>query len=79
MGLMVEQGVAVIPEADHCFIVTYDGKKAMADGSPPAPKLSRSALRYREFLSEDSGMSFGEWLRAQKHWKRYLKDREAMA
>lgn len=29
---------------------------------PPVKKLSRSQLRYREFLRDDSGLSFKEWL-----------------
>lgn len=29
---------------------------------PPIKKLTRSQIRYREFLSDDSGLSFREWL-----------------
>jgi hypothetical protein len=42
--------------------VTKEGKRAMAESSPVPPKLSRSQLRYRRFLSADSGLSFREWL-----------------
>lgn len=42
--------------------VTESGKEAVRRESPPAPKLSRSQKRYREFLHADTGYSFGEWL-----------------
>jgi hypothetical protein len=43
--------------------VTEAGKAAMLAQSPKPPKLSRSQLRYREFLEADTGASFGEWLK----------------
>ena len=43
--------------------VTEAGKTAMAAESPAPPKLTRSQQRYRLFLSHDSGLRFGEWLK----------------
>lgn len=45
--------------------VTEAGKAAMLAESPKPPKLTRGQQRYRKFLREDSGLSFGEWLRAR--------------
>ena len=47
--------------------VTEAGKAAMLAESPKPPKLTRAQFRYRQFLAEDSGMKYGEWLKAQKH------------
>ena len=52
-------------------MVTEAGKAAMAAESPKPPKLTRSQVRYRLFLSHDSGMGFGEWLKV------YGKDQPA--
>lgn len=43
--------------------VTAAGKAAMLAESPKPPKLTRSQIRYRAFLSADTGGSFGEWLK----------------
>lgn len=53
--------------------VTDEGKAAMIRESPPAPKISRSKRRYREFLTADTGCSFGEWLMDEKARKRPLE------
>jgi hypothetical protein len=55
-----------IGEWMHTYQVTEAGKLAMIENSPPPPRLTRSQNRYREYLREDSGMRFGEWLRRQK-------------
>lgn len=48
--------------------VTDEGKAAMLDQSPKAPKLTRSQERYRRYLRADTGESFREWLkRDSKH------------
>ncbi len=44
--------------------VTTEGKAAMFAQSPKPPKLTRSQQRYRDFLNADTGVSFGEWLKA---------------
>lgn len=43
--------------------VTDAGKTFVAEHSPPPPKLSRAAQRYRRYMDADSSLSFGEWLR----------------
>ncbi len=49
--------------------VTDAGKAAMYAESPKPPKLTRSQIRYREFLRADSGMSFMEWIRACREYE----------
>ena len=44
--------------------VTEAGILAMRSESPKPPKLTKGQQRYRRFLNADSGMSFGEWLKA---------------
>lgn len=43
--------------------VTEAGKAAMRAESPKPPKLSRSQIRYLEFLNLDGSMKFGEFLK----------------
>ena len=45
--------------------VTEEGKQAVRRESPKPPKLTRSQKRYQEFLDADSGMKFGEWIKAK--------------
>ncbi len=47
------------------FFVTEAGRAWMAENSPVPPKLSRSKQRYQDFLESDSGLQFGEWLKAR--------------
>jgi hypothetical protein len=47
----------------HIFCVTDAGRAYVEEHSPPPPKLSQSQRRYREYLSADCGLSFGEWLK----------------
>ena len=49
--------------------VTEAGIKAMREESPAPPKLSRSQIRYREFLDADCGMTFKEWMATEKRRK----------
>jgi hypothetical protein len=42
--------------------VTEAGRRAMLAESPKPPRLTRSQLRYREYLKADTGLSFREWL-----------------
>jgi hypothetical protein len=51
----------------YCFVVTEPGRQYVREHSPRPPRvhLTRSQRRYREFLQSDSGLSFGEWLRAR--------------
>lgn len=48
------------------YAVTAAGEKAMRYASPAPPKLSRAKQRYDQYLSEDSDLSFGEWLKQLK-------------
>lgn len=63
MGLMVEHAPSEITGGMPCFVVTPDGEKAVREQSPPAPKLTRSQRRYRDYLASDSSLEFGEWLK----------------
>ena len=51
--------------------VTEAGKMAVKRQSPPPPKLTRSQLRYREFLKADTGYSFCEWLKDRAEAERH--------
>ena len=44
--------------------VADKGKEAVRRESPVPPTLTRSQKRYLRFLDADSGLSFGEWLKA---------------
>lgn len=48
------------------FMVTETGREEVARHVEPAPKLTPSQRRYRAFLAADSGLSFGDWLRAAR-------------
>lgn len=65
LGLMVRRGPSPLFGGDdgYCFLVTEEGKQYVREHSPPPPKLSRSAARYRRWLNSDVDMPFGEWLR----------------
>lgn len=63
-GLMTRRAGSAISGGDDIFHVTDAGRKAVAEHSPPPPKLTRSQRRYEAFLEEDSSLTFGEWLRA---------------
>lgn len=52
--------------------VTEVGKQAVARESPKPPKMTRSQKRYQAFLDADSGMKFGEWMKAQTERGRNL-------
>lgn len=64
-GLMHNKGAGILTEGDICFVVTPAGVYYVALNSPlrpPAPKLTRSQKRYREWLDSDCGLSFAEWI-----------------
>jgi len=63
-GLMAMRDGASLPFGGmDLFHVTDEGKTFVAEHSPPPPKLSIGAQRYRRYLAADSSLSFGEWLR----------------
>lgn len=66
LGLMRDLGAMSLAGGMHCYHVTAEGKVAMWENSPKPPKLTRSQVRYREWLrGADAlgGMKFGQWLR----------------
>lgn len=66
LGFMVERTASELTGGNPLFHVTESGKQAVRAESPRPPKLTRSQQRYRAFLREDCGHSFGEWLSWQK-------------
>lgn len=52
--------------SSYCFVVTDVGRQHVADNSPPPPKLTRSQRRYREYLAQDTDISFEEWLKCRR-------------
>ena len=66
LGMMTEHRPSELTGGDPWFRVTAAGKQTVRDQSPPPPKLTPSQRRYRQFLNEDCGASFKEWL----SWKR---------
>lgn len=66
LGLMIESPSSELTGGDPLFRATDAGKSVVFNQSPAPPKSSRSAKRYAAFLNQDSGMKFGEWLRASR-------------
>ena len=64
-GLMTKQKGGRLTGGDDAFFVTDAGKQYVADNSPPAPVLTRSQRRYREWLnvSDATGETFIEFCR----------------
>jgi hypothetical protein len=48
----------------YCFVVTDAGRAFVKALSPSPPRLTRGQIRYQAYQSEESGLSFGEWLRS---------------
>jgi hypothetical protein len=53
----------------YCYVVTPAGKRYVKEHSPKPPRLTRSQRRYREFLAQDTGLRFGEWLREGRQYR----------
>lgn len=64
MGLMTQAPGSSISGGDDIFRVTDAGRAYAIEHSPEPPKLTRSQRRYEDYLAEDSGLSFGDWLRS---------------
>jgi hypothetical protein len=66
-GLMTRQKGGRLTGGDDAFFVTEAGKAYVAEHSPPAPKLTASQRRYREWLkvSDATNESFIEFCRRQ--------------
>jgi hypothetical protein len=76
MGYMIECKPRSISGGDVWFIVTKEGKKAVKDESPKPTKLTRSQMRYREYLDADGclGDTFREYLsNIQTQWYKDAK------
>ena len=69
MGYMQQHQTTEVLPYYNCS-VTEAGKQAVREQSPKPPKLTRSQHRYRDFLRADSGLKFGEWLKARQKSKR---------
>lgn len=65
LGFMIERPPRGDLRPYSTFIVTELGREAVAEHSPPAPKLTRSQKRYQRFLDHDCGMKFRDWLRTE--------------
>lgn len=65
-GLMKRRPGSAISGGDDIFHVTDAGRAHVQEHSPAPPKLTRGQKRYEEFLGEDCGLSFGEWLRSNR-------------
>ena len=65
-GLMRHHGAQPVFGGMNTYSVTDQGVSAMNANSPKPPKLTRGRERYRQFLNEDCGMPFGEWLKLLK-------------
>lgn len=65
-GLMAEHPPRALSGGDYTFTVTDAGKAYVVANSPPEPKLTRGQRRYRAWLDADCGVSFGEWLGAER-------------
>ena len=64
LGLMQDHGIFALSQMHH-FTVTPEGMDAVIRNSPTPPKITRSQVRYRDWLNSDSGLSFPEWLRGR--------------
>lgn len=68
-GLMTRRLGSPLTGGDDLFLVTEAGRQWMTQNSPPAPpapKLTRSQRRYRNWIDSgaaDCGVSFGEFIR----------------
>lgn len=65
-GYMRDYGPQSLYDGLHCYCVTPSGIDAVAIQSPGRPKISRSKIRYQEYLRSDSGKNFSEWIGATK-------------
>ncbi len=74
LGLMRQHATTETYPYYNCS-VTDEGRRVVREQSPAPPKLSRSQKRYRAWAHEDSGMSFGEWLKATSSRREDLSTR----
>lgn len=65
-GLMDDCGLVKWTPGEHVYRATGAGKLIAATSVTPEPNMTRSQRRYAEYLSADSGETFGEWLSRKK-------------
>jgi len=70
-GLM-RAGRTINEGTSRYYVVTDEGHAMVSARQPPAPKLTRSQKRYREWLQAEVGCSFREWLGIKSKAKRAL-------
>ena len=64
LGHMREHTANALTGGDPCFTVTRAGIDAVAEHSPPPPKLTRGQQRYRDYVKvADCFEDFGHYLR----------------
>lgn len=63
LGLMTCRERFALAGGDDVFFVTDAGIDALRAHAKTPPRLTRSQLRYREWLESDSTWSFEEWLK----------------
>lgn len=63
LGYMIRRTGSALTGGDDIFCVTAEGREATKAATPKPAPLSRSQRRYLAFLTADSGLTFGEWLK----------------
>jgi hypothetical protein len=63
-GLMTRRAGSELTGGGDLFTVTDAGRAFVTENSPAPPTLTRGQHRYRRYLASDSGLTFGEWLKA---------------
>jgi len=66
-GFMCRGRKDALSGGNQCYHVTDAGKRVMYLESRLPPAQTKSQRRYLAYLREDSGLTFSEWLAAQKH------------
>src|SRR4051812_16905557 len=71
LGYMEDRGAQAIWGGMHGYSVTEAGRalvESQLSAEPEPKKMSRGQIRYQDFLSADSGMSFIEWIKARQQY-----------
>ena len=66
LGYMTERTGSELTGGDPIFLVSAQGRDAVALESPSPPKKTRSQRRYEKYLASEPGMPFGEWLKRRE-------------
>lgn len=65
-GWMKDHGAQSMWGGMHCYCVTEQGKAVVRLHKPLEKRLTAAQRRYQDFLDADSGLPFGEWLKARR-------------